>query len=232
MSNKLWIIGDSFSDFSDNDKWTKIISNNFNGEANISSNGSRDFQTILDIFLKNLKNISKNDFVILIIPSLVRVRLPLKNSTLAINGNGNSELGFDYFIGATSYVKDSPYCKLEHPLCDVDEFILASQVDNTIWSISNSSDASKKNYIEILESLKTYLPFEIFIWSWENEINSDIVMNKNQIIEEIGFWETLNDEWLNTNGIHGTANDLHWSTKTHKAFADYLIVKFPQFFNL
>ena len=57
-------------------------------------------------------------------------------------------------------------------------------------------------------------------------------MNKNQIVDAIGFWHTLRDLYEETNGQDGKLGDAHWSLKTHKAFADYLIVKFPQFFNV
>lgn len=233
-NNKLWIIGDSFADDSD-DCWTKIISNNFKGKTYISTKGSRDFQTILDIFLKNLKNISADDFVILIIPTLIRVRLPLENPTktiIPIPIESNFETGYDYFIGANSYSKNSSECRLESPLCDLDEFILTSELNNTISSITNSSEASKKNYLEILKCLNEYLPFKIFIWSWTDEFDSDLIMTKSKIKEKIGFWETINDEWIATNGKNGIKGDNHWSTKMHKAFADYLIVKFSQYFNL
>ena len=239
--SKLWIIGDSFagSGKKGQETWTQQICSKFKGrEYQVSSKGSRDFQTILDIFLRNLKSIEKNDFVILIIPSLIRTRLPLVNpqidvehSNLIIDNEKKNIL--DYFLSTTMYRNESKnleFSLLEEPLTGIDEFEVRNKSE--FWSIVNSSNASKKNYIEILKSLKEYLPFEIFIWSWENEIESDIVMNKNEITKMIGFWHTLNDLHKETEGKDGKLGDAHWSLKTHKAFADYLIVKFPQFFNI
>jgi len=233
--SKLWIIGDSFAGGSSDKKsyWIDILCKNFNGgKYYVSSKGSRDFQTILDIFLRNLKNIEKDDFVILIIPTLIRTRLPLKTPRMDVEISNfiNPKKTFDYFIGAHSYIKEVEECKLENPLTEIDELEVVE--NSNIWSIINASDASKNNYVEILNSLKEYLPFNIFIWSWENEIESDLVMIKDEITKELGFWETQNDVWMNTNGTDGICGDAHWSEKTHKAFADYMITKFPQFFNV
>jgi hypothetical protein len=239
MNNKLWIFGDSFTNAADKSKgemhWTQIVSNKFKGkEYQVSSKGSRDFQTILDIFLRNLKNISKDDFVILVIPSLGRVRLPLKTPSIDIEISSNKDPDFkksnvDYFMGQASYRNASKYDVLESPLTDIDEFILREKIE--IASIINDSKASQKNYLEILESLKSYLPFEIFVWSWDNQIESELVLNRKQITDIIGYWHTLRDLYEETNGEQGSPGDAHFSPKMHKAFADYLIVKFPQFFN-
>lgn len=239
MDNKLWIFGDSFANSGDRTKgeihWTQIVCDKFKGkEYQVSSKGSRDFQTILDIFLRNLKNISKDDFVILIIPSLGRVRLPLKTPIVDIELSNNKEPNWiesniDYFMGQASYRNQSPKCELESPLTGIDEFILNEKIE--ITSIINDSNASKNNYLEIIQSLKSYLPFEIFVWTWDNQIESEFVLNRKQITEIIGYWHTLRDLYEETNGECGKFGDAHFSPKMHKAFADYLIIKFPQFFN-
>jgi hypothetical protein len=239
--SKLWIIGDSFAGSAKlgQENWTQQICSKFKGDDYyVSSKGGRDFQTILDIFLRNLKNIQKDDFVILLIPSLIRTRLPLATPQMDvehsnIKDNKIKQKIVDYFLSASMYrneTKNLERSLLEDPLANIDEF--EARHKSEVWSIVNSSNASKKNYIEILKSLKSYLPFEIFVWSWENEIQSDIVMNKNQIVDAIGFWHTLRDLYEETNGQDGKLGDAHWSLKTHKAFADYLIIKFPQFFNV
>jgi hypothetical protein len=235
--SKLWIFGDSFAGTGrpGQKSWVQQICLKFKGNNyQVSSKGSRDFQTILDIFLRNLKNIEKNDFVILIIPSLGRTRLPLLNPQIDVEHSNiiiyeDKKNILDYFIGTASYRKEKEK-ELEEPLTGIDEFEARNKSE--FWSIVNSSKASKKNYIEILKSLKSYLPFEIFIWTWDNEIECDIVMNKNEITKAIGFWQTLYDLHEETEGKDGILGDAHWSPKTHKAFADYLIVKFPKFFNV
>jgi hypothetical protein len=237
MDNKLWIFGDSFASCGDTTKgeihWTQIVSNKFKGkEYQVSSNASRDFQTILDIFLRNLKNISKDDFVILIVPSIGRVRLPLQTPRLDVeltNRENVMECNVDYFMGQSSYRNGHPKCQLESPLTGIDEYSLMEKIK--ISSIINASNASKNNYLEIIESLKSYLPFEIFVWSWDNQIKSELVLNRNEITEIIGYWHTLRDLYEETNGEDGKIGDHHFSPKMHKAFADYLIIKFPQYFD-
>ena len=238
MDNKLWIFGDSFAN-SGNIKenqihWTNIVCDKFKGrEYQVSSKGSRDFQTILDIFLRNLKNISKDDFVILIIPSLGRVRLPLQTPTLDVeitNRENVWECNVDYFMGQSSYRNGHPKCELESPLTDIDEYILMDKIK--VSSIINASNASKNNYLEIIESLKSYLPFEMFVWTWDNQIESELVLNRNQITDIIGYWHTLDNVHKETNGMSGNCGDAHFSPKMHNAFADYLINKFPQYFHI
>ena len=239
--SKLWIIGDSFAGSGKigEEAWTQQLCSKFKGdEYYVSSKGGRDFQTILDIFLRNLKDIKKNDFVILVVPSLGRTRLPLANPQMDVEHSNKIDYEskkniLDYFYSASMYrneFKNLEFSLLEEPLAGMDEFEARNKSE--IWSIINSSNASKKNYIDILKSLKEYLPFELFIWSWENEIYSNVLINKNQITEDIGFWHTLKDLYQETNGEYGKNGDAHFSPKMHKAFADYLIVKFPQFFNV
>jgi len=238
--SKLWIIGDSFTGGSGMEKrshWPEILCDKFKGEKYyVSSKGSRDFQTILDIFLRNLKNIKNDDFVIIVAPTLSRIRVPLETPSLDVEYSNEYFLEkekqkcLDYFVGARSYRKDSETTKLESPLTGIEEKIIHS--NDELGYIVNSSNASKENYIQIIKSFKQYFPFEIYIWSWKNEIVCDEVETKNKIKERIGFWHTLYDLWEETNGVEGVEGDTHWSLKMHKAFADYLIAKFPQFFNV
>jgi hypothetical protein len=244
VSKKLWIIGDSFTGSGDSNlgndswqSWTQQLCHNFNGEKYyVSSKGSRDFQTILDIFLKNLKNISNDDFVILVLPALNRTRLPLKTPVMDVeyadNRYDDIDDRLDYFVGTNSYIKDRIECTLEEPLGGMNAAIesLQNGKSNDIWLVSNNSNASIKNYLKILESLKKYLPFEIFIWSWLDEVDSDLVITKSQIIEEIGVWETFHDVYLETGGKDGYAWDQHFSKKMHTLFASYMISKFPKHF--
>ena len=77
-NRKLWIIGDSFTGTHPK-TWTFKICEQFIGEHYyVSSQGSRDIQTIFDIFLHKLHKIQPNDIVILFLPTLSRFRLPLE----------------------------------------------------------------------------------------------------------------------------------------------------------
>jgi hypothetical protein len=241
--SKLWIIGDSFTGVSkEKNYWPEILCSKFKGKNYyVSSKSSRDFQTIIDIFLRNLKDINSEDFVILVLPTLARVRVPRRYEICDVEHcsyelQNHEELKskhHDFFMGAHAYQPDNLIgsdFELEYPLTGISIEDLDKKVKTNY--IINSSNASKQNYIEILCSLKEYLPFELFIWSWENEIESEIITTKNQITKQIGFWHTIHDIWEETNGEYGTKADFHFSEKMHKAFADYLIVKFPQFFNV
>ncbi len=232
--SKLWIIGDSFAGFTSCGKqsWPEILADKFIDKNHfISSRASRDFQTILDIFLRQLKNIDKDDFVILIIPFIGRTRLPLDNPVNNITNTNfytTEEGKIDYFIGTQSYTSESEYYKLETPLTYAPQKEIIKNTE--LWSIVNSSDASKTNYIEILKSLKEYFAFEIFIWSWENEFESDLIVSKSKITEEIGFWHTYEDLYLETGGKEGYKRDSHFSPKMHIEFAKYVIKSYPQYF--
>jgi hypothetical protein len=237
--SKLWIIGDSFSGSGDGVNflsWTQILCKKFKGKKYyVSSKGSRDFQTIFDIFLRNLKNISPEDFVILVIPTLKRTRLPLKTPVKDIEESNDNLFHMDYFIGSHGYDLDNPDKELEEPFTGLPhDFFQQKQIGLTdnLQTIINASKANVSNTLEILDSIKSYVPFEIFLWSWTDELVSPIVKNKSKIEEEIGYWHTLWDDWNESNGLIGKNGDSHFSSKMHKAFADYLIVKFPQFFNL
>lgn len=237
--SKLWIIGDSFSGSGDTVNyvsWTQILCKNFKGSSYyVSSAGSRDFQTIFDIFLRNIKNISADDFVILVVPTLQRTRLPIKTPIKDVEEANTKTYAVDYFIGAHSYNFEHPHKELEEPLTGLpDDFINQKELGLTenLGMICNSSKASINNWLDIIDSIKSYVPFEIFLWSWTDEINSPLIKNKSNIEKEIGFWHTLWNLWDETNGQLGRNGDSHFSPKMHKAFADYLIVKFPQFFNV
>lgn len=237
--SKLWIIGDSFSGSGDNVNyisWTQYLCKNFKGKKYyISSMGSRDFQTILDIFLRNLKNICPEDFVILVVPTLKRTRLPLKTPTRDIEESNDTKNAINYFIGSHSYDLENAYKQLEEPLTGLPhDFFTQKELGLTedLSMICNSSNASINNWLDIIDSIKSYVPFELFLWSWTDEINSPLIKSKTEIEKEIGYWHTLWNLWDETDGNEGRNGDSHFSPKMHKGFADYLIVKFPQFFNL
>ena len=228
--SKLWIIGDSFTSCGTG-FWVEILAERFKSDRfYISSRPSRDFQTILDIFLRNLKHISKDDFVILVVPFLGRTRLPLKTPMLDVwcSSPDNTSEPLDYFIGASSYRRDEFSPKLEEPLTYKPETEIDKQSE--LWSIVNSSLSAKENYTQILQSLKQSLPFQMYIFSWLDDIQSPIVETKSQITQGIGYWHTLYDEWEETNGVSGSEGDAHFSLKMHLGFADYLTNKFSEWF--
>ncbi len=98
---KLWAIGDSFlinEPISTN--WIDIFRNE-KGIKKYYKNGdsSRDFQTILDIFLQNIYLMQPDDLVILMFPD-ARWRIPKRGK---VTGHDN-HLHTNYHIGQGSYV--------------------------------------------------------------------------------------------------------------------------------
>jgi hypothetical protein len=234
--SKLWLIGDSFTGMYDY-SWTKILSDKFKGESYyVSSQSSRDFQSVLDCFLRKLKDIGENDLVIVFFPLLERLRLPLNSPLLDVEYSNKFTTyehklnHLEYFVGLDSYEKSDPSKQLESPFDEFSENLLEENLK--LQRMIFESKASIKNYLEILQSIKSYVPFNLEYFTWENEIESDFIMNKNKITDTIGFWESHHIVYLETNGVSGKKDDFHWSPKMHKAFADYVIVKFSQYFNL
>jgi hypothetical protein len=249
--SKLWIIGDSFTGGSVDRQsaWPEITAKKFKGKKHyVSSKGSRDVQTIIDIFLRNLKNIKPDDFVILFLPTTIRYRLPRIEPIIDIESSDNLEtleqkqMHLEFF----SHLKFSDDGKsvLEYPLGLINETkwdihspsqIKSGEINFTyadVLSLIAGSDAMKNNLNEILFSFKNYFPFELALFSWTDEYDENNVIGKKQITESIGYWHTLKDLYEETNGVEGQMGDHHFSPKMHKAFAEYVIVKFPQFFNI
>lgn len=249
--SKLWIIGDSFTGCSPDGKsaWTEIVTKKFKGKNHhVSSKGSRDVQTIIDIFLRNLKDIKTEDFVILFLPTTVRYRLPRIEPIIDVEMN-DTLTTFEqkkYHLEFFSHLKfsDGDKSVLEYPLGLIDEikhwnqstpsYLKSGEINFTyadVLSIIAGSDAMKNNLNEILFSFKNYFPFNMAFFSWTDEYDENTVIGKKELTNEIGFWHTLRDLYEETNGEQGSRGDSHFSPKMHNAFADYVISKFPQFFN-
>lgn len=240
-NRKLWIIGDSFTGAHPN-SWIFKVCEQFNGtQYYVSSKGSRDAQTIIDIFLRKLHLITPNDFVILFLPTSQRVRLPLLNPTMDVeHGNKykssvDKQKHLDYFIGSESYISTHYDKKLESPLSElIDSSLLNSsnyELNSNLFKIVNSSKASINNFSEIIKSLKCFVNFPLLVFSWTDEYHTDCVVGKSQITSILGFWESMYDVWRTTNGEQGTEGDFHWSPKMYESFANYIIQTNPEYFN-
>jgi hypothetical protein len=255
----LWIFGDSFAESRhENDSWTYLLHKEFIGkQLFVSGQGSRDIQTIIDIFLKNLHKIKENDFVILMLPVLFRFRLPLQTPRKRIEHSNPKEHNYDnLFIGNNLYdsigelkkIKDDSFenmhkynsLKLESPLCYADPRVFRLEDHDinkaklniaSVIGIINSSKAVLRNYNEILSSFKNYFPFKIKIYSWENELDDSIVDTKNIITNKCNLWHTMEEDFIETNGESGLKGDGHWSKKMDKAFANMVIKENPKYFN-
>lgn len=241
---KLWIIGDSFTGNSnDLNTWTWLLYQSFIGKRlYISSQSSRDAQTVIDVFLRNLKDIKNDDFVILMMPTMARYRLPLKEARYDVElhseftQSGQKQYHLDYFMGNNYYSSTQESKLIEEPidLIDFKNFIKTkpNEEPNTdsIITLINSSNANIKNTNEILKSFLQYFPFKIAIYSWADELDESIVMTKSKIIENIGIWHTKGNEWEESNGEFGKKSDSHWSVKMDKAISDFIIKTYPEYF--
>jgi hypothetical protein len=256
---KLWIFGDSFTGIRhETDSWPVLLHKYFVGKhAYVSSQGSRDIQTIIDIFLKNLHKIKEDDFVILMLPVAFRFRLPLENLQKDVQYGNIKEHNYEnMFIGNNMYdsireiekIKDDSFenmhkynsLKLESPLCYADPRVFRLEDHDinkaklniaSVIGIINSSKAVLRNYNEILSSFKNYFPFKIKIYSWENELDDSIVDTKNIITNKCNLWHTMEEDFIETNGESGLKGDGHWSKKMDKAFANMVIKENPKYFN-
>jgi len=254
-NRKLWIIGDSFTGTHPK-TWTFKICEQFIGEHYyVSSQGSRDIQTIFDIFLHKLHKIQPNDIVILFLPTLSRFRLPLETPYIDVEwaddlDNKISDINMNSMIGNMAYVSisnDKPsieeeemYKKqltLEWPLNHLNPKIFQPNPPDeepnfaNISQMINTSNAFVDNWNRILKSVQSYVPFKLLCYSWTDEYHSDCVVGKSKITSNLGFWESLDDVWKKTNGEEGAKDDFHWSPKMHESFANYIIQTNSEYFN-
>lgn len=255
MKGKIWIIGDSFTmidtDRYGKNSWPQLCINHFKSDdCYISSMGSRDIQTVFDIFLEYLYKIKPDDFVILMLPTLTRFRLPLANPYVSVT---YSNINHRYYntnsmIGGTQYPaqmgenspKNEEYMRrymLEWPLSEIDPMTF-QPIENkntsnfaNIMQMINSSKAFANNWNNILKSVQSYVPFKLLYYSWENELDSSIVNTKSVITNQLGIWETLHDVWNHTNGENGGRGDSHWSELMNIKFAEHIIKSYPQYFD-
>ena len=258
MDGKLWIIGDSFTmrdsgRYGEN-SWVEICSKSFkDGNYYVSSMGSRDIQTIFDIFLENLYKIKPNDFVILMLPTLTRFRLPLAKPYVDCvytseflkcpekHSNFNSMIGDIMYTATTNAITSRNLDnekRLEWPLTEIDPNVFQPNENlnepptmGNIMEMINASNVFTNNWNSILKSIQLYVPFKLLYYSWTNELDPLVVSTKNVITDELGIWETLKDVWIKTNGEAGDIGDSHWSTDMNIKFAEHIIKSYPQYFD-
>lgn len=237
---KLWIIGDSFTG-TGNGQWTVQCCEKFKGDRYyVSSDGSRNTQTIIDILLKKLHLIEPNDLVILMLPTLDRVRLPLLTPRIDVEHSNEyiykeaREKHLDYFVGSHQYEMLNVAKSLEPPLNGLDENKLEDsdfELNINLQKIINASNASRINFSEILQSLEKFVYFELGMFSWTDEYPYPIV-GATEIKNEVGYWESMHQLWKESNGESGGKDDFHWSPKMQKGFSEYVMKKYSKYFNI
>ena len=99
----LYIIGDSFAAPSMQkvgneyhvETWSTLLKNNISEyEVFINGEASIDAQTILENWLKLLPHINDDDIIIICLPSLTRIRLPLKMDKNFLTTNTKLKMRF------------------------------------------------------------------------------------------------------------------------------------------
>jgi hypothetical protein len=127
---------------------------------------------------------------------------------------------------------------LEWPLNEIDQKIFIP-IENSkepptmgnIMQMINSSKVFTNNWNSKLKSIKSYTKFKLLYYSWTNELDTSVVSTKDVITNQLGFWETLQDVWNNTNGKRGDKADAHWSEDMNIKFAQHIIKSYPQYFS-
>jgi hypothetical protein len=226
--NKIVIIGDSFVECPVNvDKmnerfvkntWVKLLYDNVKTyDVIVDGQPSRDVQTIIDKWILSIDKLEPNDVLIICAPTFYRTRLPLKES----RWYGNSYKNYNFinkFVGANSYQEGDPSIdSFGHP-----SFQLKTDTIN-IYQVLNSTKSAITNHLDVIESLKKITPCYVYIFSWDIIEYEHKIEDKKILIDQIGEWETLSDEFKNTNGEKGINGDIHWSEKMHNLFYTYLI---------
>ena len=226
---KLWAIGDSFLlDQPVETNWINIFRNEKQIEKYYhNGDSSRDFQTILDIFLQNTYLMQPDDLVILMFPD-ARWRVP----TLGKIGSHDGHLYTNYHIGIHQYVagkEDSSLESFREALSDPDGILYKYNL------MAQDASPTKKNYIKILKSIKWTFPFKIIYMSWSNYIDIDVhhpnstkkeplVWNRTYLENKIGFWETKQDLYNRGDDVpEDYHSDQHWSVEMNKRVAEFLI---------
>ncbi len=230
--NKIYIIGDSFcNDFywvnppNNIEKcfWVDDVKSKLKGyEVILSAQGSRDIQTILEIWIRIINDLDYNDIVIICLPYFRRTRLPLSEENYLVTKFNNKVLQ-TRFTGTPNYNYEHDSLEFWGNVNDWKFYNEKLEYQEVI----NTTLAYQKTTIEVIESLYKLTKSKKYIFSWDNmDVKSNVIDDKDKLTSNIGFWETNQDDYYNSNGEFGMLGDLHWSHKMQKSFSDYIINKF------
>jgi hypothetical protein len=234
---KILIIGDSFVDYpmSENNlnerhvkqTWVRSMLENIkNYNIVVDGQPSRDVQTILDKWILSIDKLNTEDILIICIPTFYRTRLPLIES----KWYGQKYKNYNFinkFIGANSYQEDD----LTIDSFNHSDFKLKTDMI-TMYQILNSTKSAITNHLDVINTLKKLTPCYTYLFSWDDILYDHEIEDKKILSNNIGEWETLDDEFKNSNGEKGIFADLHWSQKMHELFYNYIINNKLKNFNL
>jgi hypothetical protein len=234
---KIVIIGDSFVDhpMSGNNlneihvkqTWVRSMLENIkNYDIIVDGQPSRDAQTTLDKWILSIDKLNIEDILIICIPTFYRTRLPLIKSRWYGRKYKNYEF-INKFVGANSYQEgDISIDSFNHS-----NFKLKTNLIE-IYQVLNSTESAITNHLDVINKLKKLTPCYTYLFSWDNISYDHEIEDKKILSNNIGKWETLDDEFKNSNGEKGIFADYHWSEKMHELFYNYIINNKLKNFNL
>lgn len=152
------------------------------------------------------------------------------------NGTAIDELDFPFNIFDYNILKNNDiinylyYTEDEHKKIKKSINDNISPIDFAKLIVANNS--TKQNWNDIFISLKKTFNYEILFCSWTDEYETDIVYGKHQLTNEIGYWHTQHDEFIESGGKTGMEWDEHFSKKMHIGFSEWIMNKYTNYFNL
>ena len=244
MIDRIFIIGDSFCDgilhqegslTNKTMHWVNYVDYHYkNSEIILDALGSRDFQSMIDYWIKLFPILTENDRVIIGFPDSQRQRIPIENEkdyrTIEWSGGVCKNMFLtrqwwiayrDFLTTSASNFTDRNGRKYTEEW--MDEILLFLEVMNTSYTTA-------QNYKEVVESLYKVAPCKTYLFSWHDHIlyqspKADCVEDKNDITKNIGMWTTRHILWRETKGKEGLESDHHWDYRTMEAFGKYVIDK-------
>lgn len=233
MTNKkIIVIGDSFATRITVDKilpeyqsfWVDVIKDNFiDYEVIADGFGGRDMQTIIDNWTMVLSNLTEEDYLIIGLTAFGRSRFPLaEKEYFEIKSKDETVKYTNRFIGIPWFY-NKPLELWETTLYDQQKLI---DTELMYQHIIDSSLAAKRNIIDIMKSLLKLGKCKTYIFSWDTiDIPNNFIEDKKILIENLNFWETIDDIYNKTNGVCGKKDDHHWSHNMNKVFGEYIVNK-------
>lgn len=233
MIKRLFVIGDSFTvpcqytkGWNDSTFWIEVLGRNFelnDGNVIVDGMANRDVQTIIDNWIKLLPHLTKEDRVVICIPYFRRSRLPLVEECWHKSYKPYpKEINIINRFAGPQMIDNN--MKSEYWGDTMSSSQLMDMMSN--YEIMNSSTSAQLNQIEIIETLIRLTPCSNFVFTWDTmEYKTEYIADKVDLTNTIGFWQTLNDEWYETNGEVGQQLDFHWGSKFNVSFGDYLFTK-------
>jgi len=235
MIQRLFVIGDSFTvpcrytkGWDDSVFWIERLRDLLKlNDVDIIVDGlaNRDVQTILDNWIKLIPYLNQNDRLVICLPYFRRTRVSVEESHWykSYRPYPKGIKIINRYIGPQMY--NPTHISLEFWKKELKQEELMKMMQNQ--EIINSTTSSQLNQIEVVESLIKLTPCDNFIFTWDTmEHQVEFIKDKSFLTKEIGFWQTLNDQWYETNGEIGQKNDFHWGSEFNIKFADYLFLKF------